>query len=203
MTILHRGLALVAGALACAAVIVDGSSTASSPAPISAAFITAPELAVRIMRRDPTLRVFDLRSQAEYERLHVPSALHVTITDLTREPLHSTATAVVYANTLTHATRALARLNERGVRHAFILRGGLYEWIVRIHEPRLAADATTAERAEFEQAVTWSRFFGGMPRENVPRSEIPTGHWSGGRERGGGNLEATLLAVAAIRRRGC
>ena len=166
-------------------------------------FISAPELAARIVRREPALRVFDLRPRADYERFHVPGAAHATVRSLARDPLPSPVTAVVYAHTLTHAARASARLSERGVPDVSMLRGGLYEWIVRIHEPRLAADATAAERAEFEQALLWSRFFGGRPLENVPRSQIPSGYWTNGRDGDERSLEATLLAVAAIRRRGC
>jgi hypothetical protein len=74
---------------------------------------------------------------------------------------------------------------------------------VRIHEPRLAIDATDRERADFEQAVRFSRFFGGRPQIDVPRAQIPTGYWTGDTGRQPPTLEATLLAVTAIRRRGC
>ena len=202
MTAVHGAMALVATTLACAAAIVDGPrGAAAAGAHAIPRFISAPELAERIIRRDPALRVFDLRPYAEYERLHVPGAAHTTLRRLATEPLPSTA--VLYANTQTHAARAWTLLNERGLREVSILRGGLYEWIVRIHEPGLAIDATAAERAEFEQAVRWSRFFGGRVHEKVPRSEVPTGYWTGGSQRGEGGLEQTLLAVAAIRRRGC
>jgi rhodanese-related sulfurtransferase len=217
VTIIHRGLAVVAATLACAAFIVDGSSGSMAAARADRAiprFITAPELAARIMARDPDLRIFDLRSHVEYARFHVPSATRATIGDLTRDPFPPTVTAVLYANTLTHATRAWARLSERGLRdeerrrgvpedRVFILRGGLYEWIARVHEPHLAVDATDAERAEFDRAVRLSRFFGGLPRQDVPRSEIPTGYWTGADGSDRRALQATLLAVAAIRRRGC
>ena len=203
MITVHRALALVAAAVACAAILVDRSGAASAAGRAMPRFISAPELAARIVRRDPALHVFDLRPRADYERFHVPGAAHATVRSLASHSLPSPVTAVLYAHTLTHATRASARLNEQGVHDVSILRGGLYEWIVRIHEPRLAADATAAERADFEQALPWSRFFGGRPIENVPRSQVPSGYWTNGRDGDEHSLEATLLAVAAIRRRGC
>jgi rhodanese-related sulfurtransferase len=168
-------LALVAAALAAAAVFAEGSS----PPP---RFISAPDLASRIMRRDPALRIFDLRSTAEFERFHVASARQVSPSSLRREPLPSDVTVVFYGNGEARAARASAIVRDRGA-DAFVLRGGVREWFVRVYEPRLATDATPAERAEFEQAARFSRFFGGKPLRDVTRNQ--------------------LLAAAIIRRRGC
>ena len=206
MTVSHRALALVAAALGCAALAVDGWSVslgATDTVRATPPFIAAPELAARIIDRDPALRVFDLRSQADFEQFHVPGATHATMHDLTGRSVPVAGTAVLYGHTLTHATRAWARLHDRGQRDVLVLRGGLYEWIARIHEPRLAAAATEGERAEFQRALPLSRFFGGHPRVDVTRAEVPTGYWTGAVDNDRRTLQATLLAVAAIRRRGC
>ena len=201
----RRLLAILASVLGLGAVIIDPPPVERTVPPDggAAGFISAPELAERIVSRDSTLRVFDLRSRAEYDRFHVPGATHTTLRSLAREPLPSDATTVVYANRLAHATRGWATLSGRSVRDVRILRGGAYEWIVRIHDPRIAVDATDSERAEFERAARFSRFFGGRPQLDVPRAEIPTGYWTGDDEGEPQAMEATLLAVAAIRRRGC
>ena len=174
MRLLHGALVAIAASLALAAALAEGSA----PAPD---FMTAPDLAARIMRREP-LRVFDLRSREEFDRFHVASAQHVTIGALRREPPPAGSQVVLYANGTTRAARAWTIAQERGA-EAFVLRGGVQDWFVRVYEPRLAVDATAAERAEFERAVPVSRFFGGKPRVDVLRSQ--------------------LLAAASIRRRGC
>ena len=170
-----RALALIAAALAVGAVVADGSS----PPP---RLISAPDLASRIMRRDPTLRIFDLRSAAEFERFHVASAQQLSPALLRREPLPPNWTVVFYGNGESRASRAWTIARDRGA-DAFVLQGGVREWFTRVYEPRLATDATEAERAEFDKAAGFSRFFGGKPQVDVPR-----------------NL---LLAAATIRRRGC
>ncbi len=170
-----RVLALVAAVLAAAAVFVEGSPTPPR-------FISALDLASRISRREPTLQVFDLRSTAEFDRFHVASARQLSPSALWREPLPPDATVVLYGNGDARAARAWTIARDRGA-DAFVLRGGVREWFVRVYEPRLATDATPAERAEFEQSARFSRFFGGKPLTDVPR-----------------NL---LLAAATIRRRGC
>ena len=144
--------------------------------------IAATDLAERIMRRDATLRVFDLNSPVDFERFHIAGATHTTLRAVEREALPADSIVVLYANNLAHATRAWHAVNGR-VADAFVLRGGIQEWFVRVYEPRLAVDATPVERVEFERAERLSRFFGGQPQRDVTREQ--------------------LLAAAVVRRRGC
>lgn len=205
MTLVHRALAAMAASLALMALVAEAwpwLMSASGALPETPRYITAPDLAVRIMSRSPDLHVFDLRSQADYDRFHVPGATHASVGGLLRQPVQAGSTMVLYGTSVAHGTRVASRLSGHEAREILVLRGGLYEWIARVHEPRLAVDATAAERAEFEQATRLSRFFGGRVHEDVPRAVVPRGYWTGDREDRAG-IESTLLAVAAIRRRGC
>jgi rhodanese-related sulfurtransferase len=207
MIAIHRSLATVAAALAFAAALVDAKPAVDAvalAADIDAQrdHISAPELAARIMRSDPALRIFDLRSRAEYDALHIPTATHATLDDLSRARLPRDAAIVLYSEGSAHAAQGWVLLRLRGYRNAYFLREGIYEWIARVREPRLAVDATAAERAEFERAATLSRFFGGVARASVPRAEVPDGYWTGG----GYHAESsarTTQAIANVRRRGC
>jgi rhodanese-related sulfurtransferase len=146
-------------------------------------------------------RVFDLRPQGEFEAFHVPSATRTTLRDLMALDLPRTSRVVLYSAEAAEAARATMLLRLRGYRDVTFLRQGLYEWISRVHEPALAVDATPQERAEFERLAALSRYFGGQPRLDVPRAEIPAGYWTvGGESR---PSMSTALLVAAIRRRGC
>ena len=162
--------------------------------------ISAIELAERIVARDSQLQILDLRSQSEYEELHIPTARHATLKDIAREPIPRDSTIVLYSEGGAHSAQAWVLLRMRGYRNVFFLREGMYEWISCVHEPRLAADATAAERDEFKRAAELSRFFGGVPLSSVPRSEVPTGYWSGSPHR---QPLPAQQAVTKIRRRGC
>jgi rhodanese-related sulfurtransferase len=157
-------------------------------------------LAARLIAGDPLLRVFDLRSAAEFEEMHIPTARHASVETLLRDVLPQETTLVLYSEDGAGAARAGASLRLRGYRHILVLREGLYEWIARVIEPRLAVDATPAERAAFEIAAAQSRFFGGLPRADVSRAEVPVGYWSGGPT---ATASDSRQAVAGIRRRGC
>ena len=198
------GLAIVAGLLGLAAAAWDGrSSSRGTRDALDAArdYIAAPDLAERILQGDATLRVRDLRSSDEFTQLHIPTAQPTTLAELAREPLPPGGTVVVYANDDRRAFEAWALLHGRGQR-VLLLRQGLYEWIGRVLEPRLSADATPEERVQFERAARLSRFFGGVPRANVERAEVPVGYWNGDGTQAG-LAEATRMAVANVRRRGC
>jgi hypothetical protein len=75
-------------------------------------------------------------------------------------------------------------LRALGYRHVFFLRGGIYEWIDQVLSPSLAIGAPDSERVAFARSAVLSRYFGGLPRAGVPRSE-------------------QAKSIAQIRRRGC
>jgi rhodanese-related sulfurtransferase len=203
MTRVHTALLLVAAWAGLAAAATGSGSlpeTRRLAAEIAAErdHISAPQLATRIMTGDPALRVFDLRSAAEFEQMHIPTARQASIDTLLRDPLPQDATIVVYSEGGAHAAQAWVFLRLRGYRHVYVLREGLYEWIARVIEPRLAVDASPSERAAFETAAEQSRFFGGVPQAGVPRADVPVGYWTGAQVAG-----ASQQAAARIRRRGC
>jgi rhodanese-related sulfurtransferase len=208
-----RAFVAAAATLAVAAAVLDlrspaeASSLATTPslagnAPSERDYISAIELGERIAREDPTLRLIDLRDPTEYERFHIPGATRTTLDDLPSAPLPSDATVVIYDSTGVAAAQAQTLLRRRGHTSVLVLREGLYEWIARVHEPRLAVDATPVERQAFERAAKLSRFFGGTPQAGVPRADVQRGYWNGAASNG--DAPARLRdAVAAVRRRGC
>jgi len=190
----HWMLALISAALGLGAAAAD-----FRPA-VQGDHISAIELAERIKARDSKLQILDLRSRGEYEELHVPTARHVAIDDIARELIPGDSTIVLYSENGAHRVQARALLRTRGYRNVLFLREGIYEWISRVQEPRLAVDATAAERDEFQRTADLSRFFGGVPISGVARSEVPTGYWTGAAHH---RPASTQQAVTKIRRRGC
>jgi len=203
----NRVLLATATTLALAAVLF-GSRTSVEASPLVAGlpserdYISAIDLGERIAQEDPTLRVIDLRDDAAFARFHIPGATRTTLAALATDPLPLEITVVVYDDTGVTAAQAQALLHRRGHASVRVLRQGLYEWIARVQEPRLAADATMEERQAFERAATLSRFFGGVPQAGVPRASVPIGYWTGAAADGTPRAQTTN-AVAAVRRRGC
>jgi rhodanese-related sulfurtransferase len=196
-------LAATAGVAAGATGPMDSASShASLAADIEAGrdHISAPDLAARIMRREPSLQVIDLRSAADYAQMHIPTARHLSVEQLLKERFSGRDAIVLYSDGGAHAAQGWIFLRLRGYRRVFVLREGLYEWMARVMEPRLPEDASAAERAAFEQAAPLSRFFGGVPLSGVPRASVPVGYWTGASSAVFASGERT---VPAVRRRGC
>jgi rhodanese-related sulfurtransferase len=207
MTRTHRMLAL------CAVILGFGAALVDARPPIAAAdlaadiesqrdHISAFDLAERIVNGDPALRLLDLRPADEYARFHIPGAVHTTLDELARARYPRDSTIVLYSEGSAHAAQGWMLLRLRGYQRTFFLREGIYEWIARVHEPRLAVDATPAEREAFERGARFSRYFGGMPQAAVQRSDVPAGYWTTGSDRPAQPSRAAG-AIAAIRRRGC
>jgi len=191
---LHAALAIVAALLATGAAIVERGTDE---------VISAPELADRIMSRADDQRIFDLRSPGAFEQFHIPGASHVTVAELPQIPLAPQSSVVLYGDRRRTVIDAVRVLRSQGHRDVRVLRDGLYEWLARVYEPRLAVDATPAERSEFERAASLSRFFGGVPLAGVPRGDVPQGYWNGHPRSDALLAAAAGQSAAAIRRRGC
>jgi rhodanese-related sulfurtransferase len=188
-------------ALAMAAVLLSGGAALVDQG--TGEFISAPQLADRIIQRSGDQRIFDLRPQPAFEQFHIPSASRITVDELARTSIAPQTSVVLYGDARRTVSAAVRVLQTRGHRDFRVLREGMHEWLARVHEPRLAVDATPAERAEFERAAALSRFFGGLPRSGVPRDEVPEGYWTGNPRSEALLVAAATESIGAIRRRGC
>jgi rhodanese-related sulfurtransferase len=177
---LERGLAVaavVAGALA----VVAGSPTRGAQGNIDVQriaqlieeeedHITAAELGRWIKDRNASLQIYDIRPDSEYSEFHIPTAERADLELIATMPLDSSATYVLYSEGGAHAAQAWVLLRARGIENAFFLRGGLYEWMTTVMEPRLPESSTRAER---DSVLELTQYFGGK-LEMVPNVS-PTG----------------------------
>jgi rhodanese-related sulfurtransferase len=203
MTQYRRGLAAAALVLGGLAAIVR-TPVASGPSVDIAALaraverdddhVSAIELATWIKDRKPGLRVMDVRSVAEFERYHVPTAERIALDTLVTTPFSDRETVVLYSDEGAHAAQGCVFLRARGHRQVYFLRGGLANWLEEVMNPTLASDAAPDARAAFERVAAISRYFGGSPHreteaERAARTTAPR--------------PTVADSVARMRRRGC
>ncbi len=157
--------AIVGGALA----VVAGSPTRATVGSVDVTelariveheedHVTATELAKWIRDDKAGLRVMDIRSDSEFAELHIPGARRAALADIARMPLDSAVTYVLYSEGGTHAAQGWFLLRARGARNAFFLRGGLYEWVEQVMNPRVSSATPQVQRDSIRALTMW---FGG------------------------------------------
>lgn len=166
--------------------------------------ISAVDVAELLMHDSSAIRIFDLRSTAEFQDFHIPGAKQTTVSDLVKADLPHDAPIVVYSAGGAHAAQTWMLLRFKGYRNVFFLREGVYEWMATVVQPQLAVDATVDERKQFERAKVLSHFFGGFATVDVPRTEIRKGYWTGSPNDGASEANTAVVdSSVPVRRRGC
>ena len=146
--------------------------------------VTALELAQWIRERKPGLGVIDVRSEAEFDAYHIPSARRIPLGTLATLAPRDGETLVLYSEGGAHAAQGWVLLRSAGHRQVYFLRGGLLDWMEDVMNPSLPTDTSRARIAAL------SRYFGGVPRAGaVPLPDAPA--------------TGAAAAVARTRRRGC
>jgi rhodanese-related sulfurtransferase len=160
--------------------------------------VTAVKLAKWIRDDKPGLRILDIRSDSEFDDFHIPRAMRMPLADIARMPLDSAATYVLYSEGGTHAAQGWFLLRARGVKNAFFLRGGLYEWLEEVMNPRVASTTPQAERDSIRAITLW---FGGkmqvVDSANATTPSVLDGELSAP------HSSDTRSSIKKIRRRAC
>ena len=133
--------------------------------------VTAVELARWIRDNKPRLRILDIRSDSEFTDFHVPSATRVPLGEIARMPLDTTATYVLYSEGGTHAAQGWFLLRARGAQRSYFLRGGLYEWLDQVMNPRVPSSMPQAQRDSIRALTMW---FGGKMEVVDSAATVPS-----------------------------
>ena len=134
------------------------------------------DLAQWIKERRAGLRVVDLRTAAEFDEYHLPTAERVPVDSLARAPFERGDVIVLYSEGGGHAAQGWVFLLAMGYPHVFVLRDGLGGWLDDVMNASIPANATAAEKAAFERTAELSRYFGGQPTvgpPGLPSSVVP------------------------------
>ena len=196
--------AVVGGALA----VVAGSPTRATRGSVDVTelariveheedHVTAVELARWIRDDKPRLRVLDIRADSEFDDFHIPGATRVPLAEIARMPLDSAATYVLYSEGGTHAAQGWFLLRARGVKNAFFLRGGLYDWLEQVMNPHVASMTPQAQRDSIRSLTLW---FGGKMTVVDSASTVPSAL---DRELSAPHKSDARESIRKIRRRAC
>ena len=113
-------------------------------------FVTPETVADMIVRKDPALRLIDVRSQEDFEKFSLPGAVNIPIADLLSDKYsdmlnQDTKMNVFYSNGSLVANQAWMITRQLGYKNNFVLEGGLNYWMDAIMNPQKPATASPDE----------------------------------------------------------
>ncbi len=113
-------------------------------------FITPETVADMLVKKDPSLRLIDVRSQDEFEKFSLPGAVNIPVSDLL-SPLYrdvleqNTKMNVFYSNSTLTANEAWMITRQLGYENNFVLEGGLNYWFDTILNPQKPSSTSSDE----------------------------------------------------------
>lgn len=113
-------------------------------------YITPDVVADMIIKKDPSLNLIDVRSQAEFEKYSLPGAVNIPSADLLSEQYTDVLNQdvkmnVLYSNGTLTANEAWMILRQLGYENNYVLEGGLNYWFDAIMNPQKPASTSSDE----------------------------------------------------------
>ena len=110
-------------------------------------YVTPDAVADMIIKKDPTLRLIDVRSQDEFEKFSLQGAINIPVTDLLSEKYADILNQdgkmnVFYSNGTLNANEAWMVTRQLGYNNNFVLEGGLNYWFEAILNPKKPASTS-------------------------------------------------------------
>ena len=123
------------------------------------------ELAVTMMNDTLSTIILDVRPEADFNQFHLQEARHAPLTALPEmlEELHAlpeNAVVVVLSNDETAATAAWQYLRAESVRSAYILEGGINNWLRLFGDETFVAENAVANAADDQLAFAFPAALG-------------------------------------------
>lgn len=146
-------------------------------------FVTPEVVADMIVKKDPTLRLIDVRGQDEFEKYALPGAINIPLSDLLADQWvdvlnQDTKMNVFYSTGTIQANEAWLITRQLGYKNNYVLEGGLNYWFDVIMNPQKPATTSADEElAKYDFRKAASQALGGgaiTPAVNTaPASSAP------------------------------
>lgn len=140
-------------------------------------FLAPDVVADMIIKKDPSLRLIDVRSQDEFEKFSLPGAINIPFSDLLSDKYTDILNQdikmnVFYSNGTLTANEAWMVTRQLGYENNYVLEGGLNYWFEAIIDPKKPASTSSDEEfAKYDFRKSAGQALGGggiavQPAEN-------------------------------------
>jgi sulfur-carrier protein adenylyltransferase/sulfurtransferase len=113
-------------------------------------YLTPDAIADMIIKKDPSLRLIDVRSQDEFEKFSLPGAINIPVTDLLSEQYadilnQDVKMNVFFSNGSLVANEAWMITRQLGYMNNYVLEGGVNYWFDAFMNPQKPASTSPDE----------------------------------------------------------
>jgi sulfur-carrier protein adenylyltransferase/sulfurtransferase len=113
-------------------------------------YITSDAVADMIIKKEPSFRLIDVRSQDEFEKFSLPDAINIPLNDLLSDKYtdilnQDVKMNIFYSNGTLNANEAWLITRQLGYNNNFVLEGGLNYWFDNILNPQQPASTSPDE----------------------------------------------------------
>ncbi len=103
-------------------------------------FISPDEVADKIIQKDPSIQLIDVRNPREFDMFSLPGAINIPLQDILSENNadalnQGTKMNILYSNGSTEANEAWLLTRQLGYQNNYVLQGGLNYWMETILNP--------------------------------------------------------------------
>lgn len=141
-------------------------------------FISPDDVADMILKKDPSLRLIDVRSQDDFEKFNLPGAINIPVAGLLSEKFSDILNQdvkmnVFYSNGTLTANEAWMVTRQLGYNNNYVLEGGLNYWFDAILNPQKPASTSSDEefaKYDFRRSAGMALGGGGTVQSTQTRS---------------------------------
>lgn len=142
-------------------------------------FFSPDELADKLINKDPSIQLIDVRDQADFEKFSLPGAINIPLTDLLNDKWTGVLDQdikmnIFYSTGSIEANEAWMITRQLGYNNLFVLEGGLNYWVETIMNPQKPASTAPNEelaRYDFRQAAGSALGGGGAIQLAAPAAQ--------------------------------
>jgi rhodanese-related sulfurtransferase len=103
-------------------------------------FISPDEVADKIIQKDPSIQLIDVRNPREFDQFSLPGAINIPLQDILSENWvdvlnQGTKMNIFYSNGSTEANEAWLLTRQLGYQNNYVLQGGLNYWMETVLNP--------------------------------------------------------------------
>jgi sulfur-carrier protein adenylyltransferase/sulfurtransferase len=130
-------------------------------------FVSPDEVADKIVQKDPSIQLIDVRNPREFDMFSLPGAINIPLQDILAEKNvdvlnQGTKMNILYSNGSTEANEAWLLTRQLGYQNNYVLQGGLNYWMETILNPlKPGSVASNDELARYDFRKAASMALGG------------------------------------------